>query len=434
MRILTIVRELGPGGTQRAAQTRSISYRDRGHDVAVLSTDMSGPREENIRKAGLEVWIGGSTPDEREAAIQQALAWKPDVVHMHRTGRPERKYTQVLRRLKEAASGRLPALEVNHFGRIDYSDDRHLFDVHLQLSRWCLWKFYQWSRGLDPQPLGVVAPHLIASAAFHPAGPDAGRAFRVEHGIAEDAIVFGRVGQPYEAKWHPIIFDAFVPVARRHPKAYLVIVGAPESYADRIAQLPADVRDRVVQPPFLHGDDKLRACYAAMDVFLHAAYIGESFGQVLGESLLCHVPIISLSTPAKDNSQLEVVGHERGGLIVNDCASMIEAMERLIDDAPLRQRFAEQGCAYTKEHFDVPPLTDHLLEITRHVIEHEDRAKLRQALDDAGIITRVSWPDLRALMADSMGRVPLRERIKMHLVHMPWLYRRRMAKLVGDDD
>ena len=49
-----------------------------------------------------------------------------------------------------------------------------------------------------------------------------------------------------------------------------------------------------------------------MDGFLHVSRIGESFGMVLCEAMLCGVPVVTLSTPLKDNSQLEVVGPRRG--------------------------------------------------------------------------------------------------------------------------
>jgi hypothetical protein len=41
--------------------------------------------------------------------------------------------------------------------------------------------------------------------------------------------------------------------------------------------------------------------------------IGESFGFVLAEALLCGCPVVTLSTPFKDNAQFEVVGDKIGG-------------------------------------------------------------------------------------------------------------------------
>ena len=48
---------------------------------------------------------------------------------------------------------------------------------------------------------------------------------------------------------------------------------------------------------FLKDDKELSNCYSAIDIFVHAANQGESFGMVLAEAQLCQTPIITLSTP-----------------------------------------------------------------------------------------------------------------------------------------
>ena len=94
-----------------------------------------------------------------------------------------------------------------------------------------------------------------------------------------------------------MVFDAFERFAPAHPDAVLVVIGLPEMYRARIAALPEAIRARVLDRPFVHGDAALRESYSALDCFLHAKQIGESFGYVLIESMLCECPVISLSTP-----------------------------------------------------------------------------------------------------------------------------------------
>ena len=421
MRILTVVDRLGPGGTQRAAQTRSIAFAERGHDVAVLAYDGGGPRLANLQAAGLPAFVGGEEEMGAEA-IKAASAWGPELLHVHRTGHPHPRSASIVRTLREARGERLKAIEVNHFGRVDRTEDRTLFALHLQLSRWCLWKFNQWARGLRPKPVGIVCPHLMNAEAFFPAGDEARRDYRRAWGMPDDAFVFGRVGQPSDAKWHPIIFDAFARVARTDDKVWMMLIGSPESYGDRIAALPAQIAKRIVRPDFMHGDDKLRACYAAMDVFLHAAYIGESFGQVFGECQLCGVPVITLSTPLKDNSQLESVGHMRGGIVVNDLPAMQRAMITLKQDDALRARLATDGAAYVKKTFDVPPLADRLLRASEAVLESDSRARLIQGLHARGFETEIPMAELTALLRNSWGPVSMRNRLGLRAVHQPIIY------------
>ena len=125
------------------------------------------------------------------------------------------------------SGARVPVIETNHFSRVDDSPDRAHIDVHMQLSRWCMWKWRQWARGLRPPPLGAVVPHIIDGAAFRPADEPTRRAFRSEHGIPEDAFVFGRLGQPHHSKWSPVAFRAFASVAERYPEAWLLLIGLP---------------------------------------------------------------------------------------------------------------------------------------------------------------------------------------------------------------
>lgn len=421
MRVLTVVCDLGPGGTQRAAQNYSLGYRSAGHEVAVLTYRGGGVRARALEEAGLPVFVG-SEVDGVEKGLARAIDWRPDLVHIHREGRTEPLAGRVLRDLKAGLGDTLRVLETNVFARVDYSPDRLLIDVHLQLSQWCLWKWQQWAASIRPAPIGAICPYGIETEQFFPVGSAAARTFREVHGIPQDALVFGRIGQPIIWKWSPIIFDAFAAVARRYPDAHLLLVGLPEELRPALEALDADVRQRVTDIAFLHGDEALRSGYAAMDVFLHASQIGESFGMVLAEAICCGCPVVTLSTPTKDNSQLEVVGHEQGGLIAADLSGMIEAMSRLAEDSSLRRRLAAEGRRRIAEHYDLDRVMELLLRIAEETLQ-APRAVLRRNLQDAGIITHVEDASIERLLANTLGTMPHRERMLMRLVHQPHVYR-----------
>jgi hypothetical protein len=184
------------------------------------------------------------------------------------------------------------------------------------------------------------------------------------------------------------------------------------------------IRTRIIEIPFLNGDAALRACYSALDVFVHAARIGESFGMVLTEAMLCGCPVVTLSTPARDNSQLEVVGHMRGGLIVNDAASMVDAIELLIRDEPLRRRLAHDGAAHVKAHYTLDQVIPTLLRIAQLAREADTRDALAAALErEPDLVTHVSDAEVEKLLSHSMGRVRLSQRVLKRLVHTPLLFR-----------
>lgn len=423
MRILTVVPGLGFGGTERVAQNMAIAYRDCGNESAVLAIREGGPREEPLRRRGVGLFIGGPGPRAREA-LNEAAEWGPQIVHIHRPGGADAESANVLRYIKARAEGRVGILETSIFARVDYSADHNLIDVHAQISRWGLWKWRVWTRGQRPEPIGVLLPNLVNTDDFSPATPAQRQAFRAAHGIPMDAVVFGRIGSPGLVKWSPIIFDAFKRVGTTRPEAYLVLVGAPPEFKGRIAALPDSIRRRVINVPLIHGDANLRAAYSSFDVFLHAARIGESFGMVLCEAMLCGVPVVTLSTPAKDNGQIEVVGHERGGFVVTDVASMVDAMNRLADDAPLRRILAAQGAAWVRDQYSAAALGPRLNKLARMVTDAPSREALRATMEaDPELTTSISTMQIRELMAASIGSASLMDRVLMGIVMTPWIYR-----------
>ncbi|MBX3358557.1 MAG: glycosyltransferase family 4 protein [Phycisphaeraceae bacterium] len=433
MRILTIIHGLGPGGMERVAQNCALAYAKGGHDSAVFSHSHDGHRRAILERAGVPVFVGGESEAERVRGAREAWAWGPDVVHIHRFGYPEPAAGHVLRVLRESAEarggregqgGRLPVVETNHFARADATADRLLIDAHIQISRWCMWQWRRWSRGLRPEAVGVLVPHMVKADVFRRAAEDRIRAFRAEFGVPEDAVLFGRVGQTTPSIWPPTLIDVFEEVARGDGRAWLMVVGSPDSLIPRIERLPEDVRRRVVRVPFIVGDERLVECYSAMDVFLHVTLIGDSFGLVLCEAMLCGTPVITLSTPCRGNSQVEVVGHRRGGLVCADIGSIPGAMRTLMDDAGLRRRYGLQGGEFVRREFDPERITGMLLRVLAAVRRHESREELRIALaEDPAMVRGVGWKEIRGLRDDALGRTPLSQRLLMHIVGQPWIYR-----------
>jgi glycosyltransferase involved in cell wall biosynthesis len=422
MRVLTIVTDLGPGGTQRAAQNYSLGYQRHGHTVAVLALSSGGPRVSELGAAGIQVFLGGERSEELDASLEAARAWRPDLIHLHRPGAADVRFGYALRRLKER--GGPPVLETNVFSRVDFSPEGQLIDIHLHLSEWCLWKWQQWSRSLTPRPSGAVLPYMADGATFTPARPDEVAHFRTNYGIPPDAVVFGRIGQPNRAKWSPVLLTAFAEVARSLPSAYLVLVGLPEALYSHVSRLPDAARSRVVVIPFLAGDEALRQCYSSLDVFVHAAKIGESFGMVLAESMLCGCPVITLSTPAKDNSQLEVVGHHEGGLVVGRYQRLAEAMLLLARNRDLRQSLAVRARKRILDRFSSDQVMPRLLRIAESAASARNRQTLRERLEeDSELVTQADPAAIERLTEYAFGAPTLADKLLMRLVHVPWLYR-----------
>lgn len=433
MRVLTIVSNLRPGGTQRVACNFAVGYRRYGVDSALLAYQGGGAMESLLQDSGVELLLGGEDRETYDRAVQQAVSWQPDVVHVHRPGLASPHTGALLRKLKSAPrrAGDAPVgvMETNVFGRVDYSRDSECIDVHLQLSKWCLWRWTRWAGSRRARPFSVVLPNLVMHEEFQPASRQTREEFRKRHGIPAQALVFGRVGSRIPSKWSESIFAAFDRYVGSNPDAWLLLAGLPDTLKRGIETLPASTRERITVIDYLHGAEALNAAYSAMDVFLHASQIGESFGMVLAEAALCGVPAITLSTPARDNSQLEVVGHEAGGLVVANVSGMVEAMRRL-EDKRLRVAYAEHAAREIKSKFGPDVLIPQALEIARLAAAGLPTEELRRRVQQIpGLIVDVSSREIHSLRRRCLGDYRWLDLAQMWLVTQPLIYRAYLSLL-----
>jgi glycosyltransferase involved in cell wall biosynthesis len=410
LRILTVVAGMGVGGTERAAQNLSLGLKALGAEVAVLAHAELGPREKAYREAGIAVF----GPEQ----AREAARWGADVVHIHRAGYANGRETALMRGLK---AGGARVVETNVFARFDASAGGALIDAHCLLSQWCAWKWCAWGGAAARAKRMHVLPNPVDTDGIGRL-PDAERAaFRAGIGVPPGRFLFGRVGQPHAAKWSPRMLGAFAEVLGRGHDVGLLLVGAPEDLVAGIGRLPGGVRDRVVSLPVTASDRRVAECLTAMDGFLHLARIGESFGMVLCEAMLCGVPVVTLSTPLKDNSQLEVVGHGVGGLVALTPRAVPDAMVALIADADLRARVRASGPEWVRRRFGVGRVSRHAMAIYGGLLS--GTAAKRPAPDPA-------W--LAATRARGLGRRPgVAAGLAFRLLHRPAVYRAYLALARG---
>lgn len=336
MKILNVVYDLDKGGTQRAAQNFCEAYAVLGHDSKMLATMQGGIRKDELEKENIQVWVTLS-----EQNLEEIARWKPNVIHLHSHGVTFKDVTILKNLCPEALF-----VETNVFSvPSDYS---HLLDYSYQLSNWC--KFLYLSRG-GSKELCVKVPYPVKVTNFFKVPKEEADAFRSKYDIPEDAFLFGRVGQNFFGKWSLYLIDVFDKFNKKvSANSFLVVVNPPQEVVDYVDYL--GLHNKVVIIDKLYGDEELRRCYSAIDVFLHIANQGESFGQVLAESLLCETPVITMNTPWDDNSQAEVVGNNIGGLCANTRKGFYERMKILYHDAELRQRLGKGGREHILENYD----------------------------------------------------------------------------------
>jgi len=399
MRILTVIYDLKAGGTQRAARNFSVAYRNAGLDVAVFAIHGSGVFHQDLVGHGIPVFIGG---DKLNEALMDAKAWSPDIIHIHRWGNADPLTSRILNELKGV---RTKVAETNVFSLVDTSKQRSLIDVHFHLSRWCFWRWWQQAKLLKPAPQACVIPYAVDCDSFFPESLDKRTAFRAEHGIPQDAFLFGRVGQPALGKWHRGLLTAFQEVASRNEKAHLCLAGTPPEMRAEILKMPTQVQSRAHDLPSRVGDESLRIFYSSLDAFIHWAEIGESFGMVLAEAMLCTCPVITMSTPRADNSQLEVVGHGRGGIVVAHPRNLPEAMLHLMLNSDLRVSFSRAGPDLIRKRYGLEAVAPWALKVFEALLKN-------QSLDEiTGLQTSITDDEIRSLFHEALGKYSLRDSI-----------------------
>lgn len=326
MKILTVVFSLTKGGTQKAAQVFCEAYKEKGHDSRILVTEKMGVRAEELIKSGFCVW---HLCDKN--VLSEIEFWNPDIVHLHSHGLKNEHVNEIL----DVLSKDIVVVETNVFSIPSLWADS--IDISFQLSKWCDWLFHLRSKKYHHTE---IVPYPINCSKYYRSNYSDVKKLVGKFNIPRDKLVIGRIGQSYPGKWSLLIIDIFSEL-RDIYNLHLLLVNPPQNIIDgaKKSKYASDITiiDEII------GDENLRNAYSAIDIFLHIAEQGESFGYVLTEAMLCEVPVVTLSTPWGDNSQCEVVGNCIGGIVAVDKKSLKEAVELLIEKPELRKKIGLAG-------------------------------------------------------------------------------------------
>lgn len=360
MKILEVVNSLGLGGTERTAVNFSIGLTNKGCEVTVFALN-GGVREKELEKYHIPVIIG------LEGLKQRSDKWIPDIIHVHNHG-----INPCIQRIICELYTNSYICEQNVFG---VPSNYCKLDCSFQLSRWSKWNYI--NRRIKIGYKIETLPNPINSANFYPANLDERSDFRNRYNIPLDSIVLLRIGQPIVAKWNIKIIDVFIDLKKKYNNLFLLCVGAPQNIIDYSEK--KEVYSDILFIDKITNDEDLRVCYSSCDIFLHMARIGESFGIVLLEAMLCGTPVVTINTPYCDNAQSEVVGHMVGGMVANRYKGILCAVSRLIEDKQLYARVVAKGRVSAIKRYELDYVTESFL---RYAQEKNNRPKHNIKLKD----------------------------------------------------
>ena len=207
-----------------------------------------------------------------------------------------------------------------------------------------------------------VLPFSIETERFARADAAVVRHIRQEHG---DRIVLG-VGRQVSYKGFEFLVRAMVDVRGR-----LVLVGNGPLRQDleRLA-IALRIAERVT---FLDEVPDVAPYYHAADVFvLPSVARSEAFGLVQLEAMAAGKPVVNT---ALESGVPYVSPDGVTGLTVPpmDPAALAQALNRLLDDPELRERFGEAGRARVRTHFSADEMVRQTLDVYRDAMRREPR-------------------------------------------------------------
>jgi glycosyltransferase involved in cell wall biosynthesis len=188
-------------------------------------------------------------------------------------------------------------------------------------------------------------------------------AMRAQLGVS-GAMVLGIVATLRDWKGHDYLLEAMQALKPRHPGLMLMVVGDGPRRAHlerRTDEL--GLRDVV---RFVGNQDNVEQWLSTFDFFALPSYGEEGVPQAVMQAMACGLPVISTGVGAIP----EAVVADKTGLIIptRDTAALAAAIARLVDNASLRQQFAEAGLAYARANFGIGEMLDRMEAAFRRVI------------------------------------------------------------------
>ncbi|MGV8168630.1 MAG: glycosyltransferase family 4 protein [Candidatus Nanoarchaeia archaeon] len=328
-KILELSGTLNLGGIERAMQEFALNIDKSKFDVIVGAYNISGPRRKVLEAAGLEV-IQVSENTLNDIIKEKQI----DIVHAHAI-RPKINIKRVIVMHEAVFSG-------------DYDDEA---DVNLIISK---------SLALKISKLKKLQYGKNFYVLYYPQNSESWKkqeltksqisTARKKLGLNDHDFVIGRLGRAEPSKTDFLLLASAPVIAKKVKNAKFVFVGLPFLYR-KLLSMNKNLKNRLVFLPETPDDKKIAEFYQCIDVFWHTASRGETFGNVNTEAMLFKKPVVTHSTPFKgkkllettDNAQIEVVDHEKTGLVADYPGDVAEAMKILQENPKKRKEYGENG-------------------------------------------------------------------------------------------
>jgi glycosyltransferase involved in cell wall biosynthesis len=203
--------------------------------------------------------------------------------------------------------------------------------------------------GSYPGPTPTVIENGVACVVTQ---EEAARA-RSELGLADQAPLVVHVGNIRPHKGHTMLMAAAEILLRLRPDLTIVSIGG-EKFPGGLEALRGQARARGLERiHFLGRRPDAQAFIAAADVFVNPADI-EGLPVAVLEALSLGRPVVATAVGGVPS----VVKHEETGILVEpgDAAALAHGVDRLLRDARLARRLADEGRALVQRDYGLEPM------------------------------------------------------------------------------
>ena len=199
---------------------------------------------------------------------------------------------------------------------------------------------------------GQVIWNGLDPLTYHPARS---RGFARNLGVSGDAPVVGIVGVLARWKGHPEFIELARRLVARGSSAHFVIVG--DAIYDTVGETHyREELEKQVKEAGLTGRlsftgfrSDVAEVMNGIDLLVHASIRPEPFGRVIVEAMACETPVVAVAAGGIP----EIAESGKSALLyrAGDVDAKAEAVERMLGDADLRKRIAEEGRRVFLEKF-----------------------------------------------------------------------------------
>ena len=193
-----------------------------------------------------------------------------------------------------------------------------------------------------------------------------GRPIREKYGVKDEEVLLLVVTRLTSEKNVEFLLRSIIPILQEDRKVKFIL--AAEGYLredlEKIVK-EEKVEDQVIFAGFVPNDVK-KNYYAASDIFVFASK-SETQGMVLTEAMYMGLPVVAVNATGANSL---VLNNASGFLVKENINEFRNAVEKLINDKDLRQRFGEASQKIARENFTSEICARKMVEVYQRCLNH----------------------------------------------------------------